>query len=383
VQLLTPSEPRTRFDSIALAVAGLGAAIALLYYGRAFCITLVASVILAFMLDPFVRMFMRMKLPRGVASFIVCMIGLLVLYLLALGLYTQIAGLVDDLPAYSQRINVIVDNVAERIDQTERNVYRVLVPKRFQEPQPPPPEPATPKSRRLRQQQQPSPPAVQEVRLKEDKPSVMEYLAGYVGSVYNSLLMFSFVPFLVYFMLSWRDHVRKSFLALFAGPDRTMATRSWQAIGSIARAYVVGNFILGLIISLASCVIFSSWYLPYWILIGFVSGFLSLIPYVGLPLAVLPAMAGALMTYNTVPPYLLIALQVAVLHLLALNLLYPAVVGARVHLNPLVVTVALMFWGSIWGGIGLVLAIPITAALKALCDNTEGLQAYGRLLGDS
>jgi predicted PurR-regulated permease PerM len=70
------------------------------------------------------------------------------------------------------------------------------------------------------------------------------------------------------------------------------------------------------------------------------------------------------------------------LHLLALNLLYPKFVGSRVHLNPLVVTLALMFWGMLWGGIGLLLAIPLTAAMKAVCDNVSGLQAYGRLLGD-
>ena len=64
------------------------------------------------------------------------------------------------------------------------------------------------------------------------------------------------------------------------------------------------------------------------------------------------------------------------------NLLYPAVVGARVHLNPLVVTVALMFWGTLWGAVGLVLAIPVTAAIKAYLDNTESLKHYGRLLGD-
>jgi len=65
-----------------------------------------------------------------------------------------------------------------------------------------------------------------------------------------------------------------------------------------------------------------------------------------------------------------------------LNLLYPKVVGSRVHLNPLVVTVALMGWATLWGAAGLMLAIPITAAIKAVCDNVESLQAYGKLLGD-
>jgi hypothetical protein len=70
------------------------------------------------------------------------------------------------------------------------------------------------------------------------------------------------------------------------------------------------------------------------------------------------------------------------LTLLALNLLYPKLVGSRVHLNPLVVTIALMFWGTLWGAIGLVFAIPITAGVKAVCDNVAGTQSYGKLLGD-
>jgi predicted PurR-regulated permease PerM len=47
-----------------------------------------------------------------------------------------------------------------------------------------------------------------------------------------------------------------------------------------------------------------------------------------------------------------------------------------------VVTVALMFWGTIWGGVGLVLAIPLTAGLKAVCDNVAELRPLGRFLGD-
>src|SRR5574341_144376 len=112
------------------------------------------------------------------------------------------------------------------------------------------------------------------------------------------------------------------------------------------------------------------------------SGFLSLIPYIGLPLAMIPPLFAALPIHPTMPPYLVIGTTVGVFHLLALNLLYPKIVGSRVHLNPLVVTVALMVWGVLWGAIGLVLAIPLTAAIKAVCDNVAKLQPYGRLLGD-
>ena len=60
----------------------------------------------------------------------------------------------------------------------------------------------------------------------------------------------------------------------------------------------------------------------------------------------------------------------------------PKIVGARVHLNPLAVTVALMAWYLLWGGAGLILAVPITAGMKAVFDNIPSWKGLGRLLGD-
>ena len=379
--VVSPPTPASRLHGAGLFLAGAGVCIALLYYGRVFCITLVISVILAFLLEPFVALVVRLRVPRGGAAFLVCTVALLVLYLVGFAIVSQVGSIAEDLPSYSQRVNQIVDSVAERMQTTEQNIYRLIVPKRFQDAPAPPEQQAPPKKSKKRSEP-PPPPTVQEVRIRQEHNSLLNNIYDYLSSLYNVLLMGSFVPFLVFFMLSWQDHLRKRFLSLFEGQDRSVAGRTLQSIGDMARAYVVGNFILGLILSVVSGFCFWTWHLPYWEMVGVVSGFLSLVPYVGLPLAIIPAFAAALMMYNTVTPYLVIGAEVAFLHLLALNLLYPAIVGARVHLNPLAVTIALMFWGSLWGGIGLVLAIPITAGAKAVFDNIEGLQPYGRLLGD-
>jgi predicted PurR-regulated permease PerM len=105
------------------------------------------------------------------------------------------------------------------------------------------------------------------------------------------------------------------------------------------------------------------------------------VPYIGLPLAMIPPLFAAL-PINEVPVYALIIATVATLHLIALNVLYPKIVGSRVHLNPLIVTFSLMMWGFLWGAAGLLLAIPLTAGLKAVCDNVKGLRAFGKFLGD-
>ena len=228
---------------------------------------------------------------------------------------------------------------------------------------------------------QPSPP-VQEVRIQEPRANVVIWLYHLLQQFYNPLLMFSFVPFLVYFMLAWRDHMRRVFLMIFEGEQRDVFSRSWNAVGDMARAYVAGNFLLGLILAIISTVFFMWARLPYPLLIGPLSGFLSIVPYIGLPMALAPPLLAALAVFDNPWAYIMITSVVGFLHLMGLNLLYPKVVGGRVHLNPIAVTVSLMFWGLMWGGAGLVLAIPIVAGMKAVFDNVEGLKPYGRLLGD-
>jgi predicted PurR-regulated permease PerM len=383
--VLVSSPSTQKSTQFGIRILALGAAIALLYYGRVFFITVIIASMIAFLLDPMVEFFMKARLPRGLASFVVCSIGLMFLYLAGVGLYTESVAMIDDLPAYGQRINELVDSVATKIERVEQGTYRTLVPKRFQESNQAPPEtPAVtvPKGKKRPAQPAPTlPPPIQEVRVRQEPTSLVDYVSNYLSSFYNVLLMASFVPFLVYFLLSWRDHVRSRYLYLFEGEDRLAAEHAWAGVGDMVRAYVIGNFLLGLLLSVASAILFASVRLPYWLVVAPVSGFLSLVPYIGLPLAMAPPIIAALPSGRPTL-YLFLAVSVSLLHLLALNLLYPKFVGARVHLNPLVVTIALMFWGMLWGGIGLLLAIPLTAAIKAVCDNVTGLQPYGRLLGD-
>jgi predicted PurR-regulated permease PerM len=210
---------------------------------------------------------------------------------------------------------------------------------------------------------------------------VADFVSAYIGSVYQILLTVSFIPFLVYFMLSWHDHINRSFLQFFHGEDRLVAARSLQGVAEMVRAFVVGNFVLGFLLAVTSSIIFWAMRLPYPMLVGPLSGLLSLFPYVGLPLAMAPPLFSAL-AINRVPVYAGVIGVVAALHLVALNLLYPKIVGSRVHLNPLVVTFSLMLWGFLWDAPGLLLAIPMTAAIKAVCDNIKGLRPIGKFLGD-
>jgi predicted PurR-regulated permease PerM len=368
----------------ALPVIALGAIVAILYFGRVFFITSMIAVIIAFILEPFVALLMRLRLPRSVASFVVCTLALLCLYVIGMGAYSQLSGLYDDLPRYGQRIGDVVDGVRQRIQGMEDRTYSILAPRRRAEERLRAEQAAAAKQQKKGRKVEPMPalpPPVPPEPQTEASARVSDYIYSRLSSFYQILLMASFIPFLVYFMLSWRDHINRSFLQFFEGEDRLVAARSLSGIAEMVRAFVVGNFLLGLLLTILSAGVF--WYigLPYPLLVGPLSGFFSLVPYVGLPLAMIPPLFAAL-GLNSFPTYVLVVVITAVLHLIALNLLYPKIVGSRVHLNPLVVTFSLMLWGFLWDAPGLLLAIPLTAGVKAVCDNVRDLRPFGKFLGD-
>ncbi len=372
---------------MALPIVACGVLIALLYFGRLFFITAITAVVIAFILDPFVALLQRARLPRPLASVIVCMTALAFVYVIVAGAYTQFTSIYADMPKYSEHISELVGGVQGRLSSLKDGATRIFVPapKPTETPVPAQQQSARPKRNTKTAQPAPlvpAPPgAIPEVRIHSEAQPLGDFLTANFSGLYQLVLMVSFVPFLVYFMLSWRDHLNRSFLQFFHGEDRLIAARSLAGIAEMVRAFVVGNFLLGLLLAIISSILFAVIRLPYPMLVGPLSGFLSLVPYIGLPLALAPPLFSAL-GVNLVSTYILVVVSVSILHLLALNLLYPKIVGARVHLNPLVVTFSLMLWGFLWDAPGLLLAIPLTAALKAVCDNVKGLRPMGKFLGD-
>jgi predicted PurR-regulated permease PerM len=377
--------------SYALPVIAGGVIVAILYLGRVFFITAIFAVIIALILEPFVGLLTRVRLPRPVATFFVGLVALLVLYFGGLAAYNQLSSLVGDAPEFQQRLGALITGITDKIQDVEDKTAHMLVPVRKPadpvDPAPPPSAPARSQKRARKLADTPAPVpaapgAIQEVRIHDDHNPIGDYVYARLGTVYEFILMASFVPFLVYFMLSWRDHIYRSFLRFFEGPDRMAAARSLEGVAEMARAFVVGNFMIGVLLAVVSWIAFAIIRIPYPFLVGSLSGSLSLVPYIGLPLALVPPILAALAGGASSSVGLFAFLVVLILHLTAMNVLYPKIVGARVHLNPLVVTFSLMFWGFLWGAAGLLLAIPITAGIKAVCDNLTDLRPWGRFLGD-
>jgi len=342
-----------RVQAAALVILATAAVLCLLYVAKLILVVILTSVLLAFVLAPVADGLSSFRVPRSLGSVIAVFLLVASIGTVSYLSYARAVEFVMQVPEYKTRLKHIVDEIRQQAEQFEKTTDSVI-----------PPEPEEKNSVTVRQ-----------------RNSWRDYLSENAGSVSQTVLAVTFIPFLIYFMLSWQDHVRASSVMLFRMENRNTAYVTLGLIAAMIRSFIVGNFIIGLFLSAASMAAFGLMGLPYFYFLGVMSGFLSLIPYLGVVLAILPPVIVGL-GYLTTGTFVLTCGIVVGLHLFAMNVLYPMVLGKRLQLNPLAVTISLLFWGWLWGAMGLILAVPLTGALKIICDNIERLRPYGAWMGE-
>ena len=120
----------------------------------------------------------------------------------------------------------------------------------------------------------------------------------------------------------------------------------------------------------------------YYYILGPIAGIAILLPYVGVIFSTVPAVAVAYFQYDGRKALARLRSSTALLQFLEGNVLTPLIVGGKVRLFPLTVMVAFIFWGLLWGIPGAVLAVPLTSAIKVVCENVTGWEGFARLLGE-
>jgi predicted PurR-regulated permease PerM len=347
VKVSSRSNPSQRIIAAAIVFA-------FLYFTSEVVVPLLLAVLMAYFLDPVVGVFERIHIPRALGALVVMLAVTAMLAGLGYLVVLRADQFIEDWPRYSEVLRHATTAFDRQLSTVEKGVDAI--------------SPATEKGQR-------TPPRTIQ------PPPVREWLLRGVGSLYSILLVATFVPFLVFFMLAAKPRIWKATIELFPDDHRGRVEAALDEVSSMLRSFVAGNALIALILMLLSWGFFLLMHLKYPFLLGSVSGLLNLVPYLGAVLAWIPPLLIGLAQWNTIAPYLVVAAVLTFLHIVGMNVLMPAIVGRRVHLNALAVTASLLFWGWLWGAIGLILAIPITATVKVICDHSERWEPLGRWLG--
>jgi predicted PurR-regulated permease PerM len=340
--------------SVAQVVVAVVAVLGLLYVLKLVMVTTLTSMLLAFVLEPLVSQLRRIKVPRSAGALFAVLLMLGTFVCLTYFFYNRAVDFATQLPQYSGRIRDTVGRFRQQTSKIEESTRSMM---------------SSPDGKK---------PMLVEVREATGLSGLISAGAGTLGEVIGAI---GFIPFLVFFMLTWKDHAHAATVRLFPKEHRIMAHRTIGRISEMIRVFITGNLLVGLINAVVSTSVFWLLGIPYFYFIGFISGFFSMIPYLGVFFALLPPLAGGIGMLNKTG-VTAVFITVIGLHVLTMNVLYPKIVGKRLRLNPLAITLALLFWAWIWGAMGLLLAVPMVAATKIICDYTDSLRGLGQWLGD-
>jgi len=310
------------------------------YYASSICITVILAGFLAILFDPVVVALEKLHMPRSVAAAGIVLAGMSLIGLLGYVLYGRATSFAEELPIYTSKIQQTIGPISRKIQSFQQSAGNLTNDVH-----------ATRK--------------VPEVRLQES-PTWPDYLVRGVGSVWGALIIAGVVPFLTFFMLCTKDQMAIRMNGLFG--SRIDAARFIMNLNQTIRGFVAGNLVVGSVMAAATTLVLSGVGMKGAIPFGIASGFLNLVPFIGLIASLALPLAAALLQFNTPGPYIVIIFTILILHVVSANLLIPKFIATRVSIGPVAATVGILFWGWLWGVMGLLLAVPLTAFIKAVAD---------------
>ena len=310
------------------------------YYASSICITVVLAGFLAILFDPVVVTLEKLHLPRGVAAAGIVLAGMSLIGLLGYALYGRAMSFAEELPVYASKVQQTIEPISRKIQdfqQSAGNLTNDVHPTK----------------------------KVPEVRVQES-PTWPDYLVRGVGSVWGVLIIAGVVPFLTFFMLCTKDQMTTRMEGLF--DSRIDAARFIASLNQMIRGFVAGNLIVGFVMAVATTLVLWGVGVKGAIPLGIASGLLNLLPFLGLIASLALPLAAALLQFNTPGPYIVITLTILFLHVVSANFLIPKFIATRVSIGPVAATIGILFWGWLWGVMGLLLAVPLIAFIKLVAD---------------
>lgn len=195
------------------------------------------------------------------------------------------------------------------------------------------------------------------------------------GSFFHFLGNVFWVLLFLVFILAERASLEKK---MDKGLGRDNAGRAVSAGLSIVQAVqqylglkTFVSFLTGLLAGLVL------WLLgvPFAFLWGVLTFLFNFIPNIGAPIAIVPPVAIALFHFGSIGRPLLAAALLIIIQTVVENFLEPKLMRRGLNLSPLVVLLALLFWGWLWGTVGMLLSVPLTAAIKISLEQFESTRS--------
>lgn len=329
-------------------LTGLVALVLVIASLKELCLLLLVGFCIAYLFDPVLDRFEKISISRTIGFFIVSIFLIIIISILFISaiptIFREIVQLKNNFPAILNQVYIIGDEWSGFLHSnfglpkgfTEQIDYLLL-------------------------------------SLKEHTPKVFSHVVPKVASVlfkgYSltlSLFNLFLLPFIVYYLAVDFNKLKQKFLYFFPKSKSKLVSGLIDQVDKNVGSYVKGQLLVCTVLFILYAIALKIIGIELWFTIAFIAGYGNLIPYIGFVTGIFLASIMTLVTYGEFVYLLYTWLAFLVVQVLEGTFITPKIVGDSVGMSPLIVMLALVAGGTLFGLLGMCLAIPLAAAIKVL-----------------
>ncbi|WP_227765892.1 AI-2E family transporter [Zhaonella formicivorans] len=309
-----------------------------LYRVRGVLFPFILAIILAYVLNPLVELLEQYKIRR--------LYGIIVVYATVLGLlflvgFYGVPVIVKQLTAFGEKIPYYTSEAQSRLRDFYRDYQRFNIPESLRE-------------------------SIDQniVNFQLQLTQLLSKLVTGIFNIFSQIFSFIIAPILAFYLLKDKDEISKSIVQSIPVANRSELLSLWEEIDTVLLKFIRGHLLVATLVGAATALGLALIGMDFPLLFGIISGITNIIPYFGPIIGAVPAILLALLQSETLALYVILVM--AVVQQLESNLISPRILGQSVGLHPLLVIFVLLAGGELWGLVGMLIAVPLTAVLRIL-----------------
>jgi predicted PurR-regulated permease PerM len=333
-------------------LVGLIALLAIMYIAKSIIIPIVFAMIIAVVLHPVVKFFIRIKMNRVMAIALTLLLTFLVMF-------GFVNIFISQANRFSESWPILVEKFTSILNEAITNIsgYLDINPQRIHE------------------------------WMTKTQGELINMSTAAIGQTLvilgNALVVLFLLPVYIFLILFYQPLLLEFMHKLFGIANKSKVSEITRQIKSLIQRYLVGLLIEAVMVAIMDTVALLILGIDYALILGIIGALLNVIPYIGGLVAVALPMMVALVTKSS--PWYMVYIMAAYyfIQLIDNNYIVPYIVASKVKINALFSIIVVLAGNALWGIPGMFLSIPLLAIIKVICDHIEPLKPWGFLLGDT
>ncbi len=318
---------------------------------KAVLMPFVIAILLSIIFKPIILGLREKSIPTAIALFGVLLMFSLFLFLVGWVLFASTETFINEFPKYETKMSVIVTNLEATLIAWAERFNLIASDYQWSDA----------------------------IQLSSVTSALTSGLGSFISFVTTTFLVLLFMLFILASSGELGNKVRKAFPEQYG---------DWMAevlktVDSQVRQYLVTKTLISLGTGILTWLVLLILGVDFPLVFGFIAFVLNYIPNIGSTIAVLFPFALSLLQFESLGVPLGVILGLGGTQMMMGNVVEPRIMGYRLNLSPLLILVSLIFWGWLWGMWGMILAVPMMAAIKIVMENLESVKPIAALMSGS